>query len=104
MRDLPTFLAAQKTISEAAYGRQRHPGAPVADVGAALQRANGDPLDLYVWVDLILAGVEGALRSGATPFASAQALVNRQGQMEATKHPPQLARQSEALSPGGSRV
>jgi hypothetical protein len=97
MRDLPTFLATQATISQAAYGRQRHPGAAVGDVHGALNRANGDPLSVYSWVDVILAGVEGALRSGATPFAIAQALMNRQNQMAATRHPPHLARQTEFI-------
>jgi hypothetical protein len=91
MRDLPTFLATQSGISQKAYGPQRSAGAAVMDASAALRAANDAPLDLYAWIDLILAGIEGALRSGNTPFAVAQALANRQAEQVARKWPPTLA-------------
>jgi hypothetical protein len=97
MRDLPTFITQQHAISINAYGNQRHPGAPIADVQSALARAHADPTGIYAWVDVILAGIEGGLRSGSTPFALCQALVNRQGEMGNTRYPPQLARQASMM-------
>jgi hypothetical protein len=97
MRDLPTFLSTQQAISIAAHGRQRHPSAAVGQAHGALQRAGGDPQGLYSWVDLIFAGIEGALRSGATPFAIAEALISHQGRLASTRFPPHLAKHSEFI-------
>lgn len=91
MRDLPTFLAIQQDISRKAYGPQRSPNSAALDCGDALGHARENPIDLYAWVDLAMAAFEGALRSGNTPFAIAQAMTNRQSEMATKRWPHPLA-------------
>ena len=98
MRDLVTFVAAQQDISNKMYGRQRHAEAPVFEVDGALRRAQSNPLDVFAWADVIMAGIEGGLRAGATPFALCQTLVNRQTALANAKQPPHLAKQDFRLS------
>lgn len=102
MRDLPTFLAAQQDISRKAYGPQRSPNSAALDCGDALGHAREHPTDLYAWVDLLMAGLEGALRSGNTPFAIAQAMLNRQSEMATKKWPHPLAHMPPP-QPAGAR-
>ena len=90
MINLPTYLDAVWANSKRAHGAQRPPVAPLHEAHARLREVEDNPQGLYGWVDLIIAGIEGGLRSGATPFALAQALVNRQQQEGARKIPPPL--------------
>lgn len=94
MIDLPTLISTHWDTSQRAHGRQRHPSAPVADAYTALRGAEADPLQMFAWVDLMFAAIEGGLRSGATPFALAQACATRAAQMGATRYPPRLAQDS----------
>lgn len=90
MLDLPTFLKAQNEISLRMNGQQRSPQATSSDLRLAASNADRNPQDIYAWVDVILAAIEGGLRSGTTPFALAQALTNRQNELGAKKWPPVL--------------
>lgn len=98
MRDLAGFVTRQREISVRLHGAQRHPAAPVSDVLAALRVAEQNPSDLLVWASVIMAALEGGLRSGSTPFALTQALVNAQSAMDDRRAPPPLAQMSRAPS------
>lgn len=90
MQTLPSYLDAIWLQSKRAYGITRPPHAPLHELQGRLRTVADDPASLYGWVDIILAAVEGGLRSGATPFALAQALTNRQAELGARKLPPPL--------------
>lgn len=100
MIDLPTLLQRHHETSQRAHGQQRHPNMVLADVHAAMRQVESDPLQMFAWVDLVFAALEGGLRSGATSFALAQALATRSTQMANTRYPPQLANQESLKGPG----
>jgi Protein of unknown function (DUF550) len=91
MKTLPEFLTTQLEISKRAHGDTRAPLVPLYELQTALRHAHESPNNLYVWADIVMAAIEGALRSGSTPFAIAQALVHLQTQAGARKYPPPLA-------------
>ena len=91
MKTLPDYLTAQHAISLRAHGLQRAHNAPVYEVREALAAAEQSPTNLYAWVAVIMAAIEGGLRSGSTPFALAQALVNQQTAVDNQRYPPPLA-------------
>lgn len=90
MKTLPEYITAQRDISLRIHGHQRPEHAAVHEVQSRLRTVQDDPTSLYGWVDIILAGIEGGLRSGATTYALAQALTNRQAELAAKKVPPVL--------------
>ena len=90
MIDLASYISNAWVESKRAYGAQRPPHAPLHEMHSRLRTVQDSSDSLYGWVDVILAGIEGGLRSGATPFALAQALVNRQSEVGARKLPPPL--------------
>ena len=90
MLNLPSYLQSCWDNSRRTHGAQRPPQAPVHELQSVTRTVQENAQSLYGWVDVILAGIEGGLRSGATPFALAQALVNRQTELGARKMPPPL--------------
>ncbi len=90
MENLNTFVARQWEISKRQHGLQRSANAVAYEATACLREVQGNSDGLYGWVDVILAGIEGGLRSGQTPYALAQALMNRQTEIGARKMPPAL--------------
>jgi hypothetical protein len=93
--DLTSFLKMQEASSHRAHGQQRSPLAPAGDVASALNGVRQDPRNLYNWVQVILAAMEGGLRSGATPFALSQALLNQVTANGRKPMPPPLAQFDE---------
>lgn len=95
MIDLTSFLKMQEASSHRVHGQQRSPLAPAGDVASALNAVRQDARNLYAWVQVILAAMEGGLRSGATPFALSQALVNQVTANGRKPMPPPLAQFDE---------
>jgi len=91
MLDLPTLIKARQDFSQRAYGLQRPAAASHLDCAGALRRCAESPNDVYCWVDVVMAAIEGGLRSGSTPFALAQAITNRAREDAARKLPNPLA-------------
>ena len=91
MDNLATFIQCAHANSLKAYGQQRSIAAAAEDVSRALRAANGNPQELAGWVDVIMAAIEAAPRSGSSPFAVATALTAKQAELGARKWPPQLA-------------
>lgn len=85
--DLVAHLHRQRQFSLATFG----PGARVAGVTdhiareLAEVRASGG--DLSEWVDVIILGLDGALRSGASPEEIIAAIVAKQTRNEARQWP-----------------
>lgn len=96
MIDLPTILKQCWDNSKRAYGAQRPPHMPVHELQSRVRTVQENHESLYGWVDVILAGIEGGLRAGATPFALAQAIVNRGNEVGARKMPPPLPHMPES--------
>lgn len=90
MKTLPEYAQEHAAISRRAYGMTRAPHTPVHELQSKTRTVIDDPSSLYGWVDVIIAGFEGAIRGGATPYAVAQALMNRQAEMGSRKYPPAL--------------
>jgi hypothetical protein len=90
MKSVPEFITAHRDISLRIHGRQRPEHAAVHELQSRLRTVQEDPSSLYGWVDIILAGIEGGVRSGATAYALAQALINRQNELAAKKVSPVL--------------
>jgi hypothetical protein len=91
MKTIAEFVTTQRDASLRIHGAQRPDHAAVHEVQSCLRTVQEDPTSLYGWVDIILAGVEGGLRSGVSAYALAQAIVNRQNEMAARRVPPVLA-------------
>ncbi|HET6346365.1 MAG TPA: dATP/dGTP pyrophosphohydrolase domain-containing protein [Myxococcota bacterium] len=91
MKTVAEYVKAQRDISLRIYGHQRSDHAAVHELQSRLRTVQEDPTSLYGWVDIILAGLEGGLRSGASAYALAQALINRQNELAAKRVPPTLA-------------
>lgn len=96
MMNLPSYIDSCWANSKRAHGSQRPPHAPMHELQGRMRAVQDNPQSLYGWVDVILAGIEGGLRAGATPFALAQALVNRQMEEGARKMPPALPHAPES--------
>mgnify|MGYP001589645832 CR=1 FL=1 len=96
MENLTTFVSRSWDSSKRRFGLQRPAGVAVREAQQHLRVAEVDPESMYAWVNVILAGIEGGLRAGATPFALAQALVNAQNYEGASRVPPPLPHMPES--------
>ncbi len=90
MIDLATFITQQDAISKRQYGLQRNIVSAVIDAQGIARALQREPHETRLWADLMLAAVEGALRSGSTPFLVAQALATAQTHLGNQKFLPQL--------------
>ena len=90
MKTLPTLIQELWELSKRAYGLQRPPEMAYHHLMSTTRTVHDNAQSLYGWVDVILAGIEGGLRSGATPYALSQAIINRQAELGARKLPPAL--------------
>src|SRR5262245_5598654 len=89
---LVTFFANQWDISRRIYGDRRSEFAPIGELRVALGRVERDPLNVFELAELFVSAVEVCLRANTTPFAIAQAIVNRQNEMAAQKTKAPLAK------------
>jgi hypothetical protein len=86
MKPLPVYVADHWKISEAVYGLQRPPLAPVSEAMRALRHCESEPSNVHHWVELMVAALEGALRCPATAYSVSQALMNKQAELGARKY------------------
>jgi len=91
MKSIADLLNTQQQISRRQFGLQRAMHAPIIDLQQTIRQAEANPELPDLWAHVILASFECALRSGATPFAIGQAVLDAQRMAEARRSMPPLA-------------
>lgn len=79
-------LAHQKTWSRSVFGPGLRLGV-VDHIRKELPEIEADPTDLYEWVDVIILGLDGALRAGHDPQEIIDAIVAKQRHNEGRTWP-----------------
>lgn len=73
------YVRAQKEWSERTFGPGMRTKGVVAHIQKELEEILEAPHDLSEWIDVIILGIDGAWRTGATPEQVAAALGEKQG-------------------------
>lgn len=99
MMQLVQFLEEVQASSGRIYGSSRSTHSVMGDISDAFRAAGQDPKNLKAWVQLVMAAMEGACRSGNTSFAVSQALHNELTMLSSGKSRPDVSRH---LNPEGA--
>ena len=87
MYDLVTHLRRAAEFSARAFGPFTRKHGVVAHIRKELVEIEADPTDLREWVDVVILGFDGALRTGASPEQIADALFDKQVKNERREWP-----------------
>jgi hypothetical protein len=78
MNDLIAFINRQIQWSYRTFGPGHRTKGVVQHIAKELKEVEADPLDLNEWVDVIILGIDGAWRTGASAKQIADALQAKQ--------------------------
>lgn len=87
MFDFQAHLQRQRDWSERTFGPGDRAKGVVDHIRKELNEIEADPGDLKEWIDVVILGLDGAWRSGATPEQIIAALVAKQSKNEARQWP-----------------
>lgn len=85
--DFQAHLQRQRDWSERTFGPGDRAKGVVDHIRKELNEIEADPGDLKEWIDVVILGLDGAWRSGATPEQIIAALVAKQTKNEGRNWP-----------------
>lgn len=80
--DLVNHLHRAKNFSFKTFGPGQRTIGVINHIKKELQEIEENPTDIKEWIDVIILGMDGALRAGYTPEQVAQALLEKQNENE----------------------
>lgn len=87
MYDLVTHLKRAAEFSARAFGPFTRKHGVVEHIRKELSEIESDPSDVREWIDVVILGFDGALRTGASPEQIADALFDKQVRNERRQWP-----------------
>lgn len=98
MFDFRAHLQRQREFSERTFGPGRRTKGVVDHIRKELMEIERNPTDLSEWIDVVILGLDGAWRSGATPEQIIDTLVSKQTKNESRTWPDwRLRSEDEAI-------
>ncbi|MCY0985996.1 DUF550 domain-containing protein [Nannocystis sp. ILAH1] len=85
--DFEAHLARQRAFSESTFGPGPRAAGVVDHILKELEEIEENPSDLAEWIDVVILGLDGAWRTGATPRQIIEALVAKQTKNEGRTWP-----------------
>lgn len=87
MFDFIGHLFTQREWSEKTFGPGTRAQGVVDHIRKELREIEADPSDLTEWIDVVILALDGAWRSGATPYEIVAALIAKQKKNEGRAWP-----------------
>lgn len=87
MFDFRAHLQRQREWSERTFGPGRRTKGVIDHIRKELVEVESDPTDLNEWIDIVILGLDGAWRVGATPDQIIDALATKQRKNESRTWP-----------------
>jgi hypothetical protein len=85
--DFVAYLEREKAFSEKTFGPGKRVCGLMDHIRLELEEIEADPSDIYEWVDVVILALDGMWRQGYTSEEIINALVTKQGIVEARKWP-----------------
>lgn len=85
--DLVAHLYRQRAFSKSTFGPGLRTKGVCAHIRKELDEIEAAPYDISEWIDVVILGFDGALRTGASPEQVVEAMFRKQGRNEARDWP-----------------